>query len=267
MAICRTAEYPIYFEESGRGKPIVLIHGHALDLRVWDDVVPGLVGAGHRVIRYDVRGHGQSFAPGTGYSWAAYVEDLRALLAHVGVEDVALVGFSMGGGIALAFAQAHPRRVRTLALVSPALPGFPYSDEVTGPAGRLTARVRAEGPHPAFEEGFLALPLFDGLRSDADALDKVHAMVAGYSAKEYLVDGEPQPDSVIATLPAMAVPTLVVSGDADMADMRAISARLAAEIPGATLVTHAAGHMLPMETPTELTADLLAFIRQHADRS
>ena len=124
MAYCRTGEYPIYYEEAGRGLPVVLVHGHGVDLRIWDDVVPLLSDAGLRVIRYDVRGHGRSYAPDTGYTWEAYVADLKALVSHVGLEEAAVVGFSMGGGIALSFAQNHPERTAALALVSAALPGF-----------------------------------------------------------------------------------------------------------------------------------------------
>src|SRR5579884_790829 len=95
----------IYYEDTGgEGAPVVLIHGHSVDLRMWPAQVLALREAGYRVVRYDVRGHGRSSVPNEGYTWPVYAEDLRALLDTLDIGKAHLVGFSMGGGIALQFA-------------------------------------------------------------------------------------------------------------------------------------------------------------------
>ena len=84
--------------DEGEGPPILLLHAGVADLRAWDDVVPHLTRAGHRVIRYDIRGLGRSITEDVEFSHRA---DLRAVLHAVGVERAVLVGNSKGGQIAI----------------------------------------------------------------------------------------------------------------------------------------------------------------------
>ena len=104
----------LYFEIAGSGQPLVLIHGFTLDLRMWDDQFERLTRE-FQVIRYDMRGFGQS-APPTGERYA-HADDLRDLLDHLRVDKAHLVGLSKGGAIALDFTLAYPRRVNKLVLI------------------------------------------------------------------------------------------------------------------------------------------------------
>ena len=88
----------IYYEDHGTGKPVVLIHGWPLSGRSWEYQVPALVEAGYRVITYDRRGFGQSSQPWEGYEYDTFTSDLHQLLEHLELQNVTLVGFSMGGG-------------------------------------------------------------------------------------------------------------------------------------------------------------------------
>jgi non-heme chloroperoxidase len=88
----------IYYEDHGAGQPVVLIHGYPLNSDSWERQEPELLSAGYRVIRYDRRGFGHSSRPTTGYDYDTFAADLNALLEQVGLEDVVLVGFSMGTG-------------------------------------------------------------------------------------------------------------------------------------------------------------------------
>ena len=89
----------LYYEDHGTGKPVVLIHGYPLSGASWEKQVGPLLAAGHRVITYDRRGFGKSSQPASGYDYNTFAADLRALLIHHALDqDVALVGFSMGGG-------------------------------------------------------------------------------------------------------------------------------------------------------------------------
>src|SRR5258706_10947635 len=88
----------LYYEDHGSGKPVILILGYPLSGASWEKQVPALLDAGHRVITYDRRGFGKSSQPTTGYDYDTFAADLHALIQHLDLRDVALAGFSMGGG-------------------------------------------------------------------------------------------------------------------------------------------------------------------------
>src|SRR5919199_1826102 len=88
----------LYYEDRGSGKPVVLIHGYPLSGASWEKQVPVLLNAGYQVITYDRRGFGKSSQPAEGYNYDTFAEDLRKLITQLRLEDVTLVGFSMGGG-------------------------------------------------------------------------------------------------------------------------------------------------------------------------
>lgn len=92
------APIELHIEDVGTGRPIVLIHGWPLSGRSWEKQVPVLVEAGYRVITYDRRGFGQSSQPWNGYDYDTFAADLNKILNHLNLNDVTLVGFSMGGG-------------------------------------------------------------------------------------------------------------------------------------------------------------------------
>src|SRR6266705_747437 len=88
----------LYYEDYGKGKPVVLIHGWPLSGASWEKQIATLLAAGHRVITYDRRGFGRSSQPTTGYNYDTFAEDLHKLITQLELQDFALVGFSMGGG-------------------------------------------------------------------------------------------------------------------------------------------------------------------------
>lgn len=103
-----------------RGKVIVAIHGLTTPSIVWDTVTPGLVAMGYRVLTYDLFGRGLSDAPNGLHNRHFYLRQLTDLLHAQGIdEDITLLGYSMGGAIATAFAQNQPHRVSQVLLVAP----------------------------------------------------------------------------------------------------------------------------------------------------
>jgi non-heme chloroperoxidase len=88
----------LYYEDHGSGSPVVLIHGYPLNGASWEKQITALLAAGHRVITYDRRGFGKSSQPTTGYDYDTFAADLHELVTTLGLTDLALVGFSMGGG-------------------------------------------------------------------------------------------------------------------------------------------------------------------------
>jgi non-heme chloroperoxidase len=97
----------LFFEDHGSGRPVVLIHGFPLDGHSWERQTAALLRAGHRVVAYDRRGFGQSSQPTTGYDYDTFTADLHALLEHLDLTDVVLVGHSMGTGEVTRYLATH----------------------------------------------------------------------------------------------------------------------------------------------------------------
>src|SRR5438309_4746040 len=88
----------LYYEDHGAGKNSNLIHGYPLSGASWEKQMPVLLNAGYRVITYDRRGFGKSSQPTAGYNYDTFAADLREVITQLKLQDVTLVGFSMGGG-------------------------------------------------------------------------------------------------------------------------------------------------------------------------
>lgn len=267
MPFAQTNGIQTHYETGGieSAPTVALIHGHSLDLRSWNYQVEALVDAGFRVVRHDVRGHGRSEAPPTGYTWDNYSADLAALLDHLDIEMAHIVGLSMGGGVALKLALDHPERTLSLTMVDSAMPGFTYSPEFSEQIVALQDAVRTEGVAAAFERLWFTNPLFDGIRRFPDRMAEAKEMCLGYSAVEYRADsatpGYVQPD-LIARLGEVAVPTLVVVGEDDVPDFRLISEIASTTIPNARFeVMPGCGHVPTMEDPDAFNRILLDFLR------
>ncbi len=93
-----TTPTDIFYEDLGKGQPVVLIHGWPLSGRMWEGQVSALLDAGYRVISYDRRGFGASGRPIAGYDYDTFASDLNDILTTLDLHKVVLVGFSMGGG-------------------------------------------------------------------------------------------------------------------------------------------------------------------------
>jgi non-heme chloroperoxidase len=115
----------IYYEDHGSGTPVVLIHGYPLNSDSWERQEPVLLGAGYRVIRYDRRGFGNSSRPTTGYDYDTFTADLNALLEQLALDDIVLVGFSMGTGEVThylgKYGSAHVRKAVLFGAIPPFL--------------------------------------------------------------------------------------------------------------------------------------------------
>ncbi|MFD4639008.1 alpha/beta fold hydrolase [Lentzea sp. NPDC058436] len=124
-------------DTGGPGRPVVLIHGWPLSGESWKYQVPALAEAGHRVVTYDRRGFGRSSKPLTGYTYDTLAEDLHEVLTELDLNDVTLVGFSMGGGeVARYIANFGPQRVRDVVFASAITPFLLQSGD--NPEGPLT---------------------------------------------------------------------------------------------------------------------------------
>ncbi|MCU1464789.1 MAG: chloride peroxidase [Actinomycetia bacterium] len=149
----------LYYEDHGAGRPVVLIHGYPLSGRAWDRQVPVLLDDGYRVITYDRRGFGKSSQPATGYDYDTFAADLRALLTTLDLDNVTLVGHSMGTGeVTRYLARFGSARIKSGVLVSP-IPPFllQTSDNPDGIPGSVFDGFAEAARHdtPAWMKGFL----------------------------------------------------------------------------------------------------------------
>lgn len=244
------------YEESGQGFPLVLLHGHTLDRRMWDPLIPALA-ARFRVIAPDMAGHGES---GLGLDGDSLADDLARLLKHLDIARAAVCGLSMGGGVAVSFALHHPKMCAALIPVDAALFGWRFrSWPGTKP---YVLKARSEGLGPALE-AWLADPLFAPvLASPAGA--RVREIVSEFPGTTWLHPSPPpappgRPES--ERLAEITAPTLVVAGERDLPDFLEMARKMAAEIPGARLaMLPEAGHLVPLERPAELLGLLTEFL-------
>jgi len=238
------------YDRRGKGTPLVLLHGYPLDHHLWDEVVP-LLQDQFDVILPDLRGFGGSSTVDSFYTMEDIASDIAGLLDFLGIPKAIIVGHSMGGYVALAFARLYPERVAGLCLVS--------------------SQVLADTP--AKRE--------DRFKTAAEVADKgiatvVEAMTPKFTSDTRLQEfarnsmEQQQPAAYIGALKAMGervdstpflsrmdYPVVIVHGDADNLIPIDRAREVKAALPSAYLVEiSGAGHMPMMEVP-EKTAEAL----------
>jgi pimeloyl-ACP methyl ester carboxylesterase len=250
----------LVYDVIGEGSVVVLVHGFALDMRMWDEQVDYLSGE-FRVVRYDCRGFGRSgrLDPAVPYTHA---DDLVALLDHLDVDDAVLVGLSFGGQVALEAALQAPRRVRGLVLLDSVVDGIPWDDvseQGQAELGRCVASDGVEGGRRAW----LAHPLFAAARERPAVAERLAAMVGDYLGQHWLgEDSHRDAPSSLGALDQIRTPALIVVGDRDVAGFVEMSEVLATRIPGAVLRrVPRAGHMVNMEEPDIVNELIAEFLR------
>lgn len=240
----------LWYDDTGEGPPVVLLHEGVVDSRIWDPVVP-LLAERHRVVRYDQRGFGRSPMPAAPYS---LVDDLVSVLDAAGVEHAALVGASRGGNIAMTAALERPDRVEALVLVGSGLPGHPLGVEWTPEQIARWDEAEAADDFGAMAE--LDLEVWAPLGADPRLRAMFVENAVGSNGEDPSTEG-PIADRV----GEIAVPTLVVIGNRDVPGINEIGGVLAREIPGARhAVIEEADHMIPWRAPEELSHLIVTFL-------
>ncbi len=251
----------LYYERAGAGNPLVLLHGFTLDTRMWDDQFEPF--AQHAdVIRYDLRGFGKSALP-TELPYN-HADDLNALLNSLEIVQADVVGLSKGGAVAADFALDHPDRVRSLILVDTVLGGFQWSNESNWHNGRVW-EVAQTGGIPAAKAAWLEHPLFRPAHEKPALAARLRQIVEGFSGWHF-VNRNPEHGSkppAITRLDAIRAPVLIILGERDMDDFRAIADTLAQKIPGARkAVLPGVGHMANMEAPEQFNQIVSRFLAE-----
>jgi 3-oxoadipate enol-lactonase len=242
----------LYYEAESDGVAVVLVHGLALDARMWDDQVPALKDIA-RVVRYDVRGFGRSTRDAdTSYSHA---DDLWRLLDHLEIDTAVLVGLSMGGRIVVEAALAAPERVRALVLLDAVLDGVPWDPDSQRGLRAVGEGLRADGLDGA-KAAWLRHGVFVPAQGTPAVARRLAEMVGDYSGVNWTsADPHAPHPNTIELLATIAAPTTVVIAELDVPCFHEMSDVLTTRIPNARKVTvPGVGHMVNMEAPAAVNA-------------
>jgi 3-oxoadipate enol-lactonase len=247
----------LYYHESGKGLPLVLLHGFPLDHRIWRAQVHDLSSVS-RVITPDLRGFGQSTGGGS-FTMQGLAEDLYLLLSQIHALPCVLGGLSMGGYVALAYARQYASTLRGLLLIDTRA----AADDAEGRAGRdsMIELVRAQGSSAVAEK--MMPRMIAPANSQSDAASELRSIMESCPAQTIehaLVAMRDRPDFRTA-LPRIAAPTLIIVGDSDAITPPAMSEELHKSIAGSTLsIISNSGHMTPMEQPQLVSRAIKHFL-------
>lgn len=247
----------LYYEVEGEGEPVVLLHAVGLDVTCWEGQVKAFA-ARRRVLRLDLRGHGRSDVPSPPYTLAGFADDVHALLRELTLTPAHVVGLSLGGMVAQVLALDHQEVVRSLVLAdtvstlpAEARPGMIERGEAAkrGGMAAIIDETLARWFTPGFMDSEVVARCRQRLLSDS---------LTGWAAAWHAIS-ELELES---RLPEIRVPTLVITGEADVAAPVARAQAMAARIPGARCeIIPGAPHMAPLERPDLFNAALLRFWR------
>lgn len=252
------------YDEAGAGSPVLLLHAGIADRRMWRHQMSTL-SRRHRVIAVDLRGYGDSELPPTPF---AHHDDVIGLLDALGIDRAALVGCSFGGKVAVDAALTHPARVTALALLGAAVSGNEWSEETEQLWEELVGEVDPED-FAATAAGEVRFWVVGPHRQPADvdpelirfAEEMDRRALAAEQALSAVEAGELDPPA-IDRLADLSMPVLATAGAGDLADIRRLADRIAAEAPEGVRLPDVpdAAHLLPLERPEPVNAALLDFL-------
>jgi non-heme chloroperoxidase len=264
------APIEIHYNDHGNGQPVVLIHGYPLDGNSWERQERELLAHGYRVITYDRRGFGRSSQPTVGYDYDTFAGDLKALIEHLDLRDVALVGFSMGTGEVTRYLGTYgSERVRKAVLLG-TIPPFVLKtdDNPEGVDAKVFDDIKTAivSDRYVFFEGFFNnfynVDVLGGTRISDRAWQASFNVAVGSSpfATDACVDTwltDFRPD-----LAKIDVPVLIMHGTEDrILPFEVTAQRLPALIADCTLIPVEGGpHNIAWTFPDEVNSAVLGFL-------
>lgn len=258
----------LYYEVAGEGHPLVLNHGGLVDNHLWDGQFEAF--AQHfKVLRYDIRGFGDSGMLKSGMKPYSMERDLYSLLRNLGIEKTYVLGLSMGGALAIDFTIQYPEMVDALITVGAGLSGFEEGE----PDEELKAKDAAM--YEAFKSGDIARAVEISLQIwtdgpyrtpelvDPQVRERVRAMTTHNFERGD--DEEVQPQEMeppaAGRLSEIHVPTLIIVGSQDVEVILTIADTLEKGIAGAKkVVIPDTAHHLNMEKPEEFNQVVIEFL-------
>ena len=260
----------IYYEDQGKGQPIVLIHGWTCSSKVWQKNVPEL-SQKNRVITMDLRGHGNSSKILSGHTIGQYARDVREVIEQLGLKNVVLAGWSLGGPVLLSYYQQYAKdsRLKALGLIDTA--PYPFSPGEWNSHGLKNSNTtgmnnmfKAYIADPLkFSTAFTGNMFKGGKASESDMgwipaeLTKTPSWIGVAIYSDFLIS------DYVKTLPAIKIPVVVFAADSNVYKKGiAMGKYIAGQIPKSTFVPFEdAGHLLFYEQPEKFNKALGDFIK------
>lgn len=255
----------IYYESVGQGDPVVLLHGHTLDLRMWDPQMDSLV-AHYRVIRPEMRGYGHSSRMQEGQSFT-HLDDMMTVLDSLHIDRAHVVGLSMGSFVASEMVALHPERIITATLVSGNIRKRPGPSTPITPAEEIESRERIASNHAqgldSWKQEWIDQLIEQGGSNRESIRESLTQQVMNwdgwllFNMEGRLYYADEAWDTLKVKCPT--VPTLILSGENEK---KAVPNAMLKYLPnGRQVVIPDCGHMSNMEQPEIFTSLLLEHFR------
>jgi len=253
----------LFYQSAGSGDVLVFIHGNTGDHQHWD-VQFDFFSKYYRVVRYDVRGFGQSSLPIEDKPYTDH-EDLEALLDQLDIKNAHITGWSMGSAIAIDFCLAFPHRTKSLTLVGPWVYGYSSlaQQAMNADLAEVGAVISEEGLGAAVD-AWMKAPFFSATIVDPAAGDQFRKIANNYS---FWVYTHRSPLRVLKPIAAgriseIQVPTLILTAEQDIPACLEIADLLDESLPDSCKITlEESGHLLHMEKPEIFNQHLADFIK------
>ena len=255
----------INYEINGKGENLILIHGMGDTLNMWYNQVP-LFSKKYRVIMYDVRGFGRTESPPSDVTMTTHCEDLSGLMDVIGVKKAFMLGFSMGGRIAIEMAATYPERVKALIMANSSLVMGPLTEE-TLERRRQMIKAFEQKDVRKIEMGVAVGAFSPGFREKHPEEFEKYLKVKLENLRDGSTTSLRMPMGALPDISRVKCPVLFIVGEHDpLTDVE--KAKESAEmIPGSKMVVFPTGHAAAIEMPEEFNAAVLKFLSQVQDVS
>jgi 3-oxoadipate enol-lactonase len=257
----------VSYELSGEGASLVLIHGFTDNSSMWYNQVPAF-SERFKVLAYDVRGHGRTKAPEGGFSMRLFADDLRVLLGALGIERACVLGYSMGGRIALQFALDNPEMTTGLVFANSGVASSdvqPSEEQIAALAERRSQMVEMfeTGNIEVIADGMAERSFSPGFRDEDPAVfEKYKDIKLQNDPRHYLAIMEAMVEAVThpPDLRQLACPALIIAGERDGFMTLDEAKSMQRAIDDVSLTILPTGHAAAIEAPQAFNRAVLDFL-------
>jgi pimeloyl-ACP methyl ester carboxylesterase len=253
----KTGNDSIFYEISGSGPTIVLIHDGLIHREVWDAQFI-YFSKKYKVVRYDRRGYGKS-SPATGnYS---NLEDLNTLFTQLKIDRACLIGASSGGRLAIDFTLMYPQKASSMILVGAVVGGFSFTKHFNTRGGHLPSDLKDNQKESLY---YASDDPYEIYHENKAAKNKIIELVKNNPIRIYgsqIIASQKTP--AYKRLNEINIPVLILCGEFDIPDVHAHAGAINAGISNSRrIVIPKAGHLIPMEQPDLFNETVASFLKQ-----
>jgi pimeloyl-ACP methyl ester carboxylesterase len=244
----------LFYEMSGTGENIVLLHDGMVNREIWDEQFP-LLAKSYRVVRYDRRGYGKSTDPEMKYS---HIEDLNRVFEQLNIDRAVIFGMSSGGRLAIDFTLTYPEKVNGLVLVGAVVSGFGYTSHMDNRGGHFDPKNYTD-PVKLIEYFIMDDP-YEIYAGNTEAKEKVMKLIPNLG-RDNRVPTQPAAKVAIKSLSEIRVPALILVGEYDIPDVHAHAGAMNAGIANSRReIIPRSGHLIPIEQPALFNEAIMRFL-------